>query len=143
MSNVVQFPGKPKETVEEADELDYESVTKKFIINGEEFIVSSASRPTWFTEEWEVHTLEGPSYVMGPQYWGPLYVIGPEEFADALQAAFPLKKMSLELLDACGIVTEWWEFEDVFLSTETDQSTFVILFREALKSDRDPSEVET
>lgn len=136
MSNVLQFPGKPKETVEEATEIDYEATTKKFTIEGEEFIVESASRPTWFTEEWEIHTLEGPTCVVGPQYWGPLYVIGPEEFGDAIQAAYPLEKMSLELLDAHGIVTEWWEFDYVFLSTETDQSTFVIFFRQAKKSSR-------
>ena len=133
MGKIVNFPSK-KEAPVKLEPLV--QTVKKFVIEGEDFIVDSVTRPVWFTEEWEVHTLTGPSYVAGPHYWAPMSVIGPEEFGDAIQAAFPLKKMALEFIDPnTGIIEDWWEFQDVYLSTETDSSTFVVFFREAIKRD--------
>jgi len=129
MGDVIEFPTEQKPNL---SLVPSEPLTMKFIINGAEYIVESASRPVWFTEEWHVNTLEGPTYVSGRQYWAPITVTGPEAFADAIQAEFPLRIMSLEMLDKDGVIQEWWEFQDVYLSTETDDEKFVIYFREAL-----------
>ena len=138
MGDVVKFPVKDK-----AEVIPVKNVTlvKKFIIDEKEFVADSVTRPVWFTEEWHVHTLEGPTHIGGPMYWAPLTVVGPEELADAIQGEYPLRKMSLEILDpTTGVVEDWWEFQDVYLSTETEGREIVIFFREAITRDEKSSD---
>lgn len=135
MGDVIKFPTEQKPALALVPNI---AVTNKFIIDGNEYIVDSVSRPVWLTEEWHVNTLEGPTYVTGLQYWAPMTVWGPEEFADAIQAEFPLEQMSLEVLDKNGVIQEWWEFQDVYLSTKTNDEEFIIYFREALSTSSAP-----
>jgi hypothetical protein len=37
------------------------------------------------------------------------------------------------MLDKDNVLVDWWEFKDVFLSTESDDDELVIHFREATK----------
>ncbi len=131
--NVVQFPGaRTKPT----DGLGKPVVPPefKFIIGDDEFYASSVTKPELKFHEWEVHTLSGRAHVAGPHYWSPLFVTAEEGLGNMIQETSPVKKMVLEIIDPnIGKVQEWWEFHEVFLSTDSVGTDFVIVFRNATR----------
>lgn len=129
MNNVIKFPGADKTVIQDVEK---QEVTMRFVIGDQDFFVESASRPVRYQQEWSVFNLEGRTYVPGESYWAPMYVTGNSELGDTIQGFFPLEKMSLELLDTDNVLVEWWEFKDVFLSTESDRDELVIYYREAI-----------
>ncbi len=140
MGDVVDFPGKEQmerdggKVVPVEKPQPIQEFWKKFIINGEEFYADSVTRPVLKMVEWNVHTLQGTTMVGGPSYWSRLLVLGPEELGNEIQGSFPLGRMDLEFINPeTEIVEEWWEFYDVYLSTETTNNELVILFKNATK----------
>lgn len=127
--NVIKFPG----TVKQEPEPTPEDLKMRFVIGDQDYFVTSSTRPTMFHEEWSVFNLNGRTHVMGETYWAPLNVSGNSKLGDAIQGFFPLDKLSLEILDQDNVLVDWWEFKDVFLSTESDDDELVIHFREATK----------
>ncbi|KKL97029.1 hypothetical protein LCGC14_1838610 [marine sediment metagenome] len=127
--NVVQFPrAKPTDGLRKpAVPLDL-----KFTIGDDEFYASSVARPELLHHEWEVHTLSGRAYVAGPHYWSPLLVTAEEGLGNLIQETSPINKMIFEIINpSTEKVEERWEFHQVYLSTETVGTDFVIVFRNA------------
>ncbi len=130
--NIVQFPGKP------TDGLGKPIVPPelKFTIGDDEFYASSVTKPELQSHEWSVHTLSGRAWVAGSSYWSPLLVTAEEGLGNMIQETSPLIKMTLEIIDPnTERVQERWEFYDVFLSTDSVGTDFVILFRNATQHD--------
>lgn len=141
MGKVIDFPGKKAMEDDESATVyvpeERKEMLYKVIIGENEFYVDTVSLPELKFVEWVVHTLEGPTRTNGPQYWSPLGVTGPEQLGDLIQGGFPLKKLILEIIDPeTEIVEDWWEFYEVFLSTESENHMYVILFRNASKRKR-------
>ena len=140
MGDVIDFPGKEQmekdrgKIVPVAEVKPIQELYKKFIIGDKEFYADSVTRPVLKMVEWSVHTLQGPTLVGGPAYWSRHLVLGPEELGNEIQGSFPLKRLDLEFINPeTEIVEEWWEFHDVYLSTETTNNELVILFKKASK----------